>query len=77
MISDRYDFSQDDLICDFLDPTLKYFYYSSVPLEQTSFNFIDKVLDMRHMDFRIQTYIRSKAKINVGSQAGAMQLIKR
>ena len=77
LISDRYDFSQDDLICDFLDPTLKYFYYSSVPLEQTSFNFIDKVLDMRHMDFRIQTYIRSKAKINVGSQAGAMQLVTR
>ena len=32
---------------------------------------------MRHMDFRIQTYIRSRAKINIGSQAGAMQLVTR
>ena len=77
LISDRYDFSQDKNICDILDPKLKYFYYSTVPLEQTSFNFIEKALDMRHMDFRIQTYIRSRAKINIGSQAGAMQLVTR
>ena len=77
LISDRYDFSQDKIMSGVLDSNLKYylkyFYWSSIPLEQTSFNFIEKALDMRHMDFRIQTYIRSRAKINIGSQAGAMQ----
>ena len=81
LISDRYDFSQDKIMSGVLDSNLKYylkyFYWSSIPLEQTSFNFIEKALDMRHMDFRIQTYIRSRAKINIGSQAGAMQLVTR
>ena len=78
IISDRYDFSSDNLINKVLkDNTIPYFYYSSVPLEQTSFNFIDKALDMRHMDMRLQLYIRSKAKLNIGNQSGALQLAVR
>jgi len=78
LISDRYDYSNDNLISDILkENQIPYFYYSPVPLEQTSFNFIDKRLDIRNMDMRLQLYIRSSAKINVGNQSGALQLVVR
>ena len=78
VISDRYDYSNDNLIIDILkENPIPYFYYSPVPLEQTSFNFIDKALDIRNMDMRLQLYIRSKAKINIGNQSGALQLVVR
>ena len=44
---------------------------------KTSFNFINKALDIRHMDMRTQLYIRSRAKVNVGNQSGALQLVVR
>ena len=75
LISDRYDYSNDNLIIDVLEKNkLPYFYYSPVPLEQTSFNFIDKALDMKHVDIRLQLYIHSNAKLNVGNQSGTLQL---
>ena len=78
LISGRYDHSNDNLITKILEENpIPYFYYSSVPLEQTSFNFIDKSKDMRHMNIRIQSYIRSKAKLNVGNQSGTSQLVTR
>ena len=78
IISDRYDFSSDILINKVLeDNAIPYFYYSSVPLEQTSFNFIDKALDMRHMNLRIQIYIKCKAKINISNQCGANHIAAR
>jgi hypothetical protein len=78
LISDRYKFTDDNLIIDVLESNqFPYFYYSPVPLHETSFNFIDKALDMRHMDMRTQLYIRSRAKVNVGNQSGALQLVVR
>ena len=75
LISNRYDYSNDNLINDVLmENRLPYFYYSPVPLEQTSFKFIDKALDMKHIDIRLQLYIHSKAKLNIGNQSGAIQL---
>jgi hypothetical protein len=56
---------------------LPYFYWSTKPLKETSFNFIDKVLDMRHIDLRIQLYIKSKAKLNISNQCGTNHLIVR
>jgi len=53
-----------------------YFYYSYKPIEELGFIF-DKRLDMRHMDLRIQLYIKSKAKVNVGIQCGTTQCIVR
>jgi len=53
-----------------------YFYYSYEPIEELGFIF-DKRLDMRHMDIRIQLYIKSKAKVNVGIQCGTTQCIVR
>ena len=59
------------------DNPLPYFYYSFKQLKDTPFNFINKALDLRHIDIRIQLYIRSKAKLNVGNQCGTMQTVCR
>jgi hypothetical protein len=59
------------------DNSLPYFYYTSKPLKETPFNFIDGVLDMRHIDLRIQLYIKSQAKINVSNQCGTNQIVTR
>ena len=64
-------------INDNLDKSLKYFYFTSSPLRETPFNCIDSVLDMRHIDIRIQLYIKSKAKINVGNQCGVNHMVVR
>ena len=77
LISDRYDYSMDRLIEGVIDPTLKHFYWTERPIEQTSFDFIDKALDMRHMPVRTQLYIKSQAKYNVGNQCGTSQLVVR
>ena len=77
LISDRYDYSMDRLIGGVIDPTLKHFYWTERPIEQTSFDFIDKALDMRHMSVRTQLYIKSQAKYNVGNQCGTSQLVVR
>ena len=53
-----------------------YFYWSYKPIEELGFIF-DKRLDMQHMDIRIQLYIKSKAKVNVGIQCGTTQCIVR
>jgi hypothetical protein len=56
---------------------IPYFYWSSKPLSDTPFDYIDKLLDMRHMDLRLQLYIKSKAKINLANQCGTNHLIVR
>ena len=56
---------------------LPYFYWSSKPISETPFNWIDKVLDMKHIDLRIQLYIKSKAKVNLSNQCGTNQLMVR
>ena len=77
LLSDRYDYENDNLMLDVIDPSLKHFYWSSVPISKTSFNSINLALDMRHMPIRIQLYIRCKAKYNVGNQCGTTQLVSR
>jgi hypothetical protein len=44
---------------------------------ETPFFFTKTALDMRNIDLRIQLYIRSKAKLNVGNQCGTLQTISR
>jgi len=56
---------------------LPYFYWTYKSLDETPFNFINNVLDMRHMDLRIQLYIKSKAKVNIGNQCGTNHLVVR
>jgi hypothetical protein len=59
------------------DYVLPYFYYTSKPISETPFDFIDKALDMRYIDLRIQLYIKSKAKVNVSNQCGTNHLMVR
>ena len=56
---------------------MPYFYWMSKPISQTPFNFIDKALDMRHIDLRVQLYIKSKAKVNLSNQCGTNHLMVR
>tara|TARA_B100000131_G_scaffold63834_1_gene60179 strand:- start:7532 stop:8971 length:1440 start_codon:yes stop_codon:yes gene_type:complete len=77
LISDRYDYSMDRLIEGAIDSNLKHFYWTERPIEQTSFNFINRALDMRNIPVKIQLYIKSRAKYNVGNQCGTSQLVVR
>ena len=74
LLSDRYESNtelQDELMIKILqDNDIPYFYWTSAPIRKTSFNFIKKALDLRHVHPRIQLYIKSKAKLNVGNQCG-------
>ena len=56
---------------------LPYFYYTSKPISETSFQWVNKALDMKHIDLRIQLYIKSKAKVNVSNQCGTNQIVTR
>jgi hypothetical protein len=59
------------------DNSLPYFYYVFQPITKTPFDFINKALDLRHIDLRIQLYIKSKAKVNVANQCGTNHLMVR
>ena len=56
---------------------IPYFYYTAKPIEKTEFNWINKLLDMRHIDLRVQLYIKSRAKINLSNQCGTNQMMVR
>jgi len=56
---------------------LPYFYYTSKPISETPFHWVNKSLDMKHIDLRIQLYIKSKAKINLSNQCGTNQVVVR
>jgi hypothetical protein len=53
-----------------------YFYYSYKHIGELGFQF-NKLMDLRHIDLRIQLYIKSKAKLNLGIQCGTTQCITR
>ena len=61
----------------FTEYQLPYFYYTSNPISVTPFDWIDKILDMKYIDLRIQLYIKSKAKINLSNQCGTNQIVVR
>ena len=79
LITNTYPFDKDDLFIKILkDNSIPYFYYTPIPLEETSFNFIERALDLRHIDVRMQLYIRAKAKLNVtGYQNGLTHTVAR
>ena len=56
---------------------LPYFYWTAKPISETPFDWINKVLDMKHIDLRIQLYIKSKAKVNLSNQCGTNHLVVR
>jgi len=56
---------------------IPYFYWSYKPLNKTPFNFINKALNLRHINLRVQLYIKSKAKLNIGNQCGTNHMAVR
>ena len=56
---------------------LPYFYWTAESIQNTPFGFIKKALDMKHINLRIQLYIKSKAKINISNQCGTNHLVVR
>ena len=59
------------------DNKLPYFYWSYKDLDEIGYDTIDKALDMKHMNLRIQIYIKCKAKVNISNQCGANHLAAR
>ena len=57
--------------------SIPYFYWSYKPSNKTPFNFINKAFDLRHVDLRIQLYIKSRAKLNISNQCGTNHLVVR
>lgn len=78
LLSNRYNYESDNILIDELKKyNLPYFYWTKDPLSMTRFNFINQALNMRNIDARIQLYIKTKAKVNIGNQAGTTQLVVR
>jgi hypothetical protein len=68
LISNRYNGEGRDSIQKKLDEyNLPMFYWTNIP--DTNFKFIP-ALDMRYINTRIQLYIKTQAKFNVGNQTG-------
>jgi len=74
--SGRYDEETNkEIISYFLKKNnIPYFYYTYKPKAEFPFDF-NGCLDMRHMDVRIQLYIRSKAKFNIGNHCGVLDCV--
>jgi len=73
LIANRYKKDSIDLIQNKLDEyDLPIFYWTS---EKDSGLKFKKALDLRHIDMRIQMYIKSKATFNVGNQCGVNDTI--
>lgn len=73
LLSNRYEGTDNELIQRKLDEyDLPMFYWTS---EMDSGLVFKKALDMRHIDIRIQLYIKSKATFNVGNQCGVNDTI--
>lgn len=55
---------------------LPYFYWTFKPTKNLPFNF-KKALNLRHINLRVQLYIKSKAKLNIGNQCGTNHMAVR
>ena len=56
---------------------IPYYYWSAKPLNQSPFNFINKALNLRHINLRVQLYIKSRAKLNISNQCGTNHIVVR
>jgi len=75
----RYDEESNKLLATLLlkkYADLPFFYWSYKPKSKLPLSF-KGCLDMRYMDTRIQLYIRSKAKINIGTHCGFLDCLSR
>jgi hypothetical protein len=73
LISNRYENEGKELIQSKIDEfDLPMFYWLNNPNVEFTFK---KALDLRHIDIRIQMYIKSRAKYNIGNQTGVNDTI--
>jgi len=73
LISNRFDGTGADKIQEILNKNkLPTFYWT--PKQDSKFDF-NPALDLRHVDIRIQLYLKSKASYNVGNQTGVNDTI--
>ena len=77
LLSNRFDYSENKIkklqkLID--DNDFEYFYWTSKPDSGLRFK---KALDLRHIDIRVQWYIKTKAKLNIGNQTGVNDMIAR
>jgi hypothetical protein len=56
---------------------LPYFYWTYKPLGNFRLDNLNPILDMHNMDLRLQWYIKSKAKVNIGNQCGTNHCVVR
>jgi len=78
LVSDRCDETDIELLNGALrDNVYPYFYLTPEPLKGGHFSYVNPAMDLRHMDIRIQLYIRSRAKLNVGNQCGVLDTLPR
>ena len=67
--------SNKNILSTFLNKNkLPYFYWTYKSPEEFPFKF-DGCLDMKHMDVRTQLYIRSRAKLNIGTHCGMLDCV--
>ena len=75
----RYDEESNKLLATALLDNCKdlpFFYWTYKPKNKLSVSF-KGCLDMRHIDTRVQLYIRSKAKLNIGTHSGFLDCLPR
>ena len=49
-----------------------WFYYGELPLSETSFSFLENVVSVKELELplRMQMYLKTKAKVNIGNESG-------
>ena len=81
LLSDKYKYNtemQDEVMMKIMkENDIEYFWWTSIPIRKTSFNFIKKAVDLRHVHPRIQLYIKTKSSINIGNQVGVNDTVSR
>jgi hypothetical protein len=60
-----------------MDNEMPYFYLAPTDIQDGNFDYVNPAMDLRHVDIRIQLYIRSKAKLNIGNQCGVLDTLPR
>lgn len=76
---EEYDVDTNKLISTYLLDQLKdlpFFYWTYKPKSQLPLSF-NSCLDMRNINTRVQLYIRSKAKLNIGTHCGFLDCLSR
>ena len=64
--------SDEQVLIDVIDNELNWFYYGERPIQDTSLNYLNNVVEVKQLQLSIreQMYLKSKAILNVGNETG-------